>query len=346
MIKLDDEYKYSQEVPKLPWFHSPLIESKCLSEATGCTVLLKLDLHQPSGSFKSRGVGNFCLKALQSLAPSSPLPHFYISSGGNAGLAAVVAARSLGCSCTVVVPLLTTPLMINKIRKAGGEVVQQGESWAEADEYLREMMKKEARDGAVGVYCPPFDHPDVWEGNSTLITELLHDLSGAPPAAIIASVGGGGLFCGLQLGLQKHSLSHVPLIAVETQGAASLNTSLVAGANTALPAITSIAISLGARKVADKCFELAQRENVRSIVLEDAQAARACVRFAEEERCMVEAACGASLAVCYEGVLRKVVKGLSKEDTVVVVVCGGSNISLEMLEGYRKTYGDPIKSES
>ena len=129
---------------------------------------MKLDNHQPSGSFKSRGVGNLCLKAFQSRlssprsSSSKPLK-FYSSSGGNAGLAAVTAARSLGCTCTVVVPETTTQLMMDKIRAAGGEVLQYGESWSEADEYLRALMKMEA-DTEEGVYCPPFDHEDIWEG--------------------------------------------------------------------------------------------------------------------------------------------------------------------------------------
>lgn len=127
---------------------------------------MKLDNHQPSGSFKSRGVGNLCLKAIRSRPPSSsPKPiRFYSSSGGNAGLAAVTAARSLGCECTVVVPETTTQLMINKIRAAGGEVLQHGESWGEADEYLRALMDMEG-DVEEGVYCPPFDHEDIWEGS-------------------------------------------------------------------------------------------------------------------------------------------------------------------------------------
>ncbi|RPB28834.1 tryptophan synthase beta subunit-like PLP-dependent enzyme [Terfezia boudieri ATCC MYA-4762] len=322
-----------------PWITTPLLYSKGLSDAAGCQVYMKLDNHQPSGSFKSRGVGNLCLKAFQSrsLAPSPSSPSskplkFYSSSGGNAGLAAVTAAHSLGCTCTVVVPETTTQLMMDKIRAAGGEVLQHGESWGEADEYLRALMKMEA-DTEEGVYCPPFDHEDIWEGNSTLINEVLTQLPpGPPPAALIASIGGGGLYLGLQLGLDAHSLSSTPIIAVEPAGAASLAYSLSHGGNTPFPKITSIATSLGARRVADRAYELAsQRGNVRSVVLTEAQAAMGCVRFADEERMLVEAACGVSLAAVYGGYVRKVLPGVREKDRVVVVVCGGSAVSLEML---------------
>ena len=173
----------------------------------------------------------------------------------------------------------------------------------------------------------------VLSGNSAIVDEILAQLPpGPPPSAIVASIGGGGLYIGIQFGLDRHSLSHTPIIAVEPTGAASLAHALHAGTNTPFPKITSIATSLGARLVANRAYELAsKRGNVRSVVLTDAQAAMACVRFAEEEKVLVEAACGVSLACLYNGLLKKVLPGLSREDRVVVVVCGGSNVDLDML---------------
>ncbi|KAI7039200.1 hypothetical protein KC352_g46721, partial [Hortaea werneckii] len=53
-----------QYQPK-PWRKTPLVESANLSKAAGCRIFLKLDLLQPSGSFKSRGIGAFILSTLQ-----------------------------------------------------------------------------------------------------------------------------------------------------------------------------------------------------------------------------------------------------------------------------------------
>ena len=305
-----------------------------------------MDLHQPSGSFKSRGIGNMILKAIAALpidVPRSSLM-IYSSSGGNAGLAAVTAAHALGCPCTVVVPESTTELMIRKIKAAGGRVIQFGESWAEADIYLRELMVSEAESGAEGVvkgvYCPPFDHPDIWQGNSTIVDEIIAQLpnDAGIPAALVASVGGGGLLVGIQHGLERHSMGRIPVLAVETRGADSLAFSLLHPEAPVLPRISSIATSLGARRVAAECQRIVAREgsNIKSVVLEDWQGAQACIRFAEEERCVVEVACGISLAACYfGGVLEKALaRKVEKTDTVVVVVCGGSNISLGLLVSF------------
>ena len=173
-------------------------------------------------------------------------------------------------------------------------------------------------------------------GNSTVVDEVLTQLPpGPPPAAFIASIGGGGLYLGLQAGLDRHHLPDTPILAVEPTGAASLAYALSAGSNIPFPKITSIATSLGVGKVADRAFEMAsERGNVCSIVLTDAQAAMGCVRFADEERILVEAACGISLAAVYGGWVRKCLPGIRKTDRVVVIVCGGSNVSLDILVSF------------
>lgn len=228
--------------------------------------------------------------------------------------------------------------MIAKIRTAGAtDVIQRGATWAEADAYLRtEILAKDN----TGIYVPPFDHPYIWDGASTLVDEVAAQLpGGGEPDAVVCSVGGGGLFCGVMRGLDRHGWAEVPVLAMETRGADSLSESLKAGKLITLPGITSIATSLGATRVAEKTFEYANRLNVKSIVLEDAEAAMGCWRLADDERMLAETASGVSVAVCYNGVLEKAVKGLNKESRVVVVVCGGSNVTVEMLAEFRRTYG-------
>ncbi|KZF24594.1 tryptophan synthase beta subunit-like PLP-dependent enzyme [Xylona heveae TC161] len=343
-----------------PWRKTPLIESSALSRAAGCKVFLKLDNLQPAGSFKSRGIGNYLLARLRERG-DDPDIHFYSSSGGNAGLACVTAAQDLGHPATVVVPMSTKPMMIAKIRVAGAtDVIQHGASWAEADRFLREeILTRDTK----GVYVPPFDHPDIWKGNSTIVDEIAADfrdshgaqdhardaktVQAEKPDAIICSVGGGGLFIGIMQGLERHGWSpDVSVVAVETAGADSLASALDANELVTLTGITSIATSLGATRVAEKAFELGQlgrenvQNNVKSLVLSDAEAAMGSWRLADDERLLVEAACGVSVAVCYNGKrLKQLLPHLTPESKVVLVVCGGSNITVEGLAEYRRVYG-------
>jgi len=324
--------------------------------------MLKLEHLQPSGSFKSRGIGNYLLSHLpdriysassssastpsaSSEAMNHPEVHFYSSSGGNAGLACVTAAVALSCPCTVVVPMSTKPLMIAKLRAAGAhDVIQMGASWADADQYLREVLLMEDK---TGVYVPPFDHPDVWAGNSTLIPELVEQMNslGTAPTAIVCSVGGGGLFCGIKQGLTKapSTWEDTRVIAVETYGAESLYAAVEADKLVTLDGITSQATSLGAVRVAQKAFEYARESQgpnpVSCIRVTDEQAAAACVAIADKERTIVELACGASVAAVLDKPSLTQVLGreVTSDDVIVIILCGGSNVTVEMLAAWRET---------
>ncbi|KAH7188578.1 tryptophan synthase beta subunit-like PLP-dependent enzyme [Fusarium flagelliforme] len=325
---------------KLPWIKTPCLPSPQLSRLTGCNVFLKYENLQPSGSFKSRGIGNLMTQA--AAAATGPV-HFYCSSGGNAGLACATSAISLGQKATIVIPTIISPLMKGKLLDLGVEVHQKGKNWAECDKYMRsELVAKDP----TAVYVPPFDHPRVWDGAATMVDEIRDQVEGRVDG-IVCSVGGGGLVNGLMQGVESRPwLGDKPaVLAIETEGADSLNASVVAGEHVTLPEMTSIATSLGATRVSEQTWKWSQHPTgtMKSLVVSDADAAISAVRFADDARQLVEVACGAALAIAYRGDLRKVLgEGLSDEEwskkNVVFVVCGGSGVTLNMLSEYREKY--------
>lgn len=250
--------------------------------------------------------------------------------------------------------------MISKLRAAGATaVVQHGASWSEADSFLREEFIKNHdsdRDGVVNVYVPPFDDARIWAGAATMVDEIAEQMpprdgdgDGFPADAIVCSVGGGGLLNGVVGGLEKRvkgytSGKEVRVLAVETRGADSLAHALRVGRLSSLAGITSQATSLGALRVCEKTFANAVSPpagvRVCSMVGSDAEAARGILRLADEVRLQVELACGISLELAVAGRLKEVIPDLSPETRVVVVVCGGSNISAEMIAEYRQRLGE------
>lgn len=86
------------------------------------------------------------------------------------------------------------------------------------------------------------------------------------------------------------------MLAVETEGASSLTTSVQEGKLVTLPGITSIATSLGARTVAAEAFHLAKLPNSYQQVVTDADAVGACLQFADDHRTLVEPACTLQLS--------------------------------------------------
>ena len=310
---------------------TPLLLHRRLSTALGKSVWLKMDNAQPSGSFKLRGIGLLCQRAVASGAN-----HLVCPSGGNAGFAAAVAGVALAVRTTVVVPSTTGAAVCHAIADIGANVIVHGASWDDANVEARRLC------GAPGaIHIPPFDHPDIWDGNATLIDEAVlqatHSGGGDTPFdVVVCSVGGGGLLCGVLEGLHRNGLAHVPVLAVETDGAASYAAALRAGAPVSLPAIASVATSLGARRVAQAAFDWSRRHDIVSVVVSDAQAVDACVRFADDLRVLVEPACGAALAVAYQNMPQ-----WQHFSRPLVIVCGGIGIDLATLAALQARCSPP-----
>jgi L-serine/L-threonine ammonia-lyase len=300
---------------------TPLFASSPLSALLGAPVWLKLDALQPSGSFKLRGVGLACRRARERGATA-----LVSSSGGNAGLAAAVAGRALGMRVTVVVPATTDVRMQGLLRGEQADVVVHGAVWDEAHAHATALA---ASSGAFLVH--PFEGRDLWEGHATLIHEVAEQ--GPRPGVVVCAVGGGGLLCGVLQGLHDVGWASVPVVAAETEGAASYAAALAAGGPVTLPAITSLATSLGARRVADEAFAWSTRHEVRSVVVSDAAAVDACGRFLDDHRVLVEPACGAALAPVYGRA--PVLLGAGP---VLVVVCGGAGVTRERLAGWASSH--------
>ena len=304
---------------------TPLLRHAPLSRALGKDILLKMENLQPAGSFKLRGIGTMCARAA-----TDGITHFVCPSGGNAGFAAAVAGVALRVRTTIVVPETTAEMVRDKIRAIGADVVVHGSVWDEANQEALRMCETRGT-----LYVPPFDHPDIWDGNATLIDEAVAQAreNHLHFDAVICSVGGGGLMSGVIEGLHRNALAHVPLIAVETDGAASLNAAVQAGEIVALPAITSIATTLAARSVAQQAFDWTRRHEVRSVVVSDRQAVDACLRFADDMRMLVEPACGAALAVAYQNL-----PALADVERPLIVVCGGIGVDLAKLTEWRQRF--------
>jgi L-serine/L-threonine ammonia-lyase len=293
-----------------------------LDPAAGRETWVKMDAYQPTGSFKIRGVGLLCQRLWADGARA-----FVSSSGGNAGYAAAYAGQALGARVTVVAPSTTPDFMREKIAALGAEVRVEGDVWDEADRLARAI----AANGEAA-YVPPFDHPLLWEGHASLIDEML--AQGPTPDAVVVAVGGGGLLCGVAQGLARHGLDAVPILAVETEGAASFARAVEAGGPVALERIDTVASSLGARRVADAAFEWSRRRPITPVVVSDADAVRACARFLDAQLTLVEPACGAALSLAYDRH-----PALAPCARVAVIACGGMVVSLEKLAAWRERLG-------
>uniref|UniRef100_A0A674PQD1 L-serine ammonia-lyase n=1 Tax=Takifugu rubripes TaxID=31033 RepID=A0A674PQD1_TAKRU len=300
---------------------SPLRQSLPLTKEAGTAVYLKLDSSQPTGSFKIRGIGHLC----QTWAERG-CERLVCCSGGNAGMAAAYSARQLGVPATIVVPSVTPDLTVERLRDQGATVVVHGK----VADIVHGQQLVENNPG--WVFISPFDDPLIWEGHSSLVKELQQELREKPGAIVLS-------------GLRRAAWGDVPVVAMETRGAHSLNAAVKAGELVTLPEITSVATTLGLARVSERTFALVQEHPVFSEVVTDQDAVAAVERFIDDEKILVEPACGAALAAVYSGVLRRLQEeGKLAEPLggpVVVVVCGGNNISVQQLQKLKQQLGLP-----
>ena len=299
---------------------TPLFLHHRLSKERGQNIYLKMDCYQPSGSFKIRGIGYLCTQQAQKGTKG-----FVSSSGGNAGLAVAYSGIQLELPVTIIVPSTTPEHVREKMRILDARVIEHGDVWDESDIFARNYAEQHQCS-----YIHPFDDPTIWTGHSTLIDELKEQ--GPKPDLIVCSVGGGGLLCGIIEGLWKHGWNDVPVMAVETTGAASLHASVKAGSLVPIDSITSIAKTLGARKVASKALEWTEKHPITCVQVSDEQTVHACIELLNEQRILVEPACSASYCV-----LSNRHPLLDQAQNIVVVICGGSGLTLDMLQEWSRT---------
>ncbi|XP_048083927.1 serine dehydratase-like isoform X1 [Alosa alosa] len=306
-------------------FHinTPLLESISMSKRAGTAVLLKMESSQPSGSFKIRGIGHLCQKVAQSGSKG-----VVCASGGNAGMATAYAACKLGIPATIVVPTSSPELVVQKLKDQGATVRVVGKVWDDANAEALCLVESESL-----AFVPPFDHPLLWQGHASIVRELKASLP-EKPGAIVLSVGGGGLLCGVVEGLREVGWESVPVLCMETVGADSFNAAVKAGKLVTLPDITSEAKCLGAKTVCRQAFDYSKEAKLISEVVTDLEALEAVELFLDEERVLVEMACGAALAAVYSGLIQRL-QGEGQLPRplgpLVVIVCGGSSVDLAQL---------------
>ncbi|MFT7653050.1 MAG: L-serine/L-threonine ammonia-lyase [Limisphaerales bacterium] len=292
--------------------NTPLLYSQPLSDPLGSSVWLKMDALQPTGSFKIRGIGHACQSHVQNGAK-----RFISSSGGNAGIAAAYAGAQLGIPVLVFVPETTTQRALALIECHGAQTTVIGASWQEANDAAQAALRKG------DAYLHPFDDPLLWQGHASIIDEVA--ATGLVPDIVVTAVGGGGLLSGLAQGMKTHGWADSSLVAVETTGTASFAAAQTNNRPVELPAIESIATSLGARQICQQAFSVSTTRPIESVVVSDRDAVAGCRLLLDSHQVLVEPACGAAIA----GLSRA---NLGDAKTILVEVCGGVTSDLEFLQ--------------
>jgi len=296
---------------------SPFVENASLSGIVGRPVHLKLELLQPSGSFKVRGV----FSRILALSTQDREAGVVAVSGGNHGLAVASVARQLGLSAQVFMPHTAPVRSIDRIRRDDADLVL-------CEDVAQAFAEAEKASAKGRTYVHPFNDLDVMAGQATIGLEILD--SGTPITDLFVSIGGGGLIGGVAAAIRSVR-PDIRIWGVETNGADAMNRAFAAGRPVDMK-ITSIATTLGAPSVSDRSLALAQANVERVVVVPDAEAVRDMLVLLDEAKLLCEPA-----AACTLTAARMLANELPETARLGLVLCGG-NVTLEELALWREKF--------
>jgi len=179
-------------------------------------IRLKLENLQPINAYKLRGAAN----SVAMLSESERKRGVWTISAGNAGQGVAYAARQAGVPCTVVVIETAPESKIERMRALGAKLipVPYDLAW--------KALEERSYPRAEGTFVHPFDDHNFIAGHGTMGLEILED---APEtAAVIASIGGGGLITGVGSAI-KALKPEIKIFGVEPETAAPAALSFAKG---------------------------------------------------------------------------------------------------------------------
>lgn len=264
-------------------------------------VVAKLDLLQPTGSFKVRGATSLLLGS------DVGERGVVAASGGNFGLAVAWAAGRVGIRADIFVPATSPKEKVEPIRELGATVHVVEGYYAEALEAADERVRDT---GALRAHA--YDDRLVVAGQGTATLELLEDAPGLD--TVLVACGGGGLMAGAVAAAE----GRVRVVAVETIATPTLHAAREAGGPVDVEVGGLAASSLGARRLGELAWE-AQRSLAEVVRVEDDEVADAQRRLWHVARLVAEPGGATALAALTSGRYRP-----SRDERVGVLVCGAN----------------------
>jgi threonine dehydratase len=294
---------------------SPLEPAHNLSRRIGNQVLLKREDQQPVFSFKLRGAYN----KMWHLTPEQRASGVICASAGNHAQGVALAARRLGCTAVIVMPVTTPSLKIDAVRALGGSVVLHGDSFSDAYQHA---LALQAERGLTFVH--PFDDPDVIAGQGTVAMEILRQHQG-PIDAVFVAIGGGGLISGVAAYI-KAVRPEIRVIGVQMVDSDAMLQSVRAGKRITLADVGLFSDGTAVKQVGQETFRLA-RALVDDYVVVDTDAVCAAIKDVfQDTRSILEPAGALGVAAIKQYVALHRLRG----KTCVAITCG-ANMNFDRL---------------
>jgi len=261
---------------------TPFVESRTISQLTGCQVFLKFENLQYTASFKERGACN----KLAQLTPEERVRGVVAMSAGNHAQGVAYHAHRLGLRAVIVMPRFTPGVKVERTRGFGAEVVLHGDTLDAARSHARELAQQQGL-----VFVHPYDDEAIVAGQGTVALEMLRDQPDLD--TLVIAIGGGGLIAGIATAA-KAIRPDIEIVGVQTERFPAMVNAIK---GTHLPQGTSTiaeGIAVGTPGVVTEAIV---RQRVDDLLLVDeGDVEQAIVMLLEIEKTLVEGAGAAGLA--------------------------------------------------
>lgn len=296
-------------------YHTPLLTSRSLSEATGFDMRLKAELFQRGGSYKVRGPMN----KIAHLSREERSRGVICSSAGNHSQGVAIAAARFGIPAVVVMAENATPSKIAATEGYGAEVVLHGSIWDEANEKALELVETRGL-----TYLHPFDDPYLIAGQGTVGLEIMDDWPDTE--VVVVPIGGGGLISGVSMAVKSRN-PNVRVVGVESSGAPAMKRSVEAGYPITLDQVNCVIDGLRVKRVGRNTCSVVRRFVDEIVTLPDAQIFEAVLWLMTRAKLVAEGAAAAPVAALLQGLVE------APPGSKVVAVLSGGNLDVEQLRG-------------
>jgi len=313
---------------------TPLERSLSLSTIASADVYHKLEIWQPTGSFKVRGAANKLLRLRDEDTPAFRRG-FVAASAGNHGLGLAHASTSLAARATLVVPRSVSPAKLESLWRYPIELVVSVGNYDVAEADARKMAQDRGT-----VLVSPYNDADVIAGAGTIGIEILADLPDVD--VVLVPVGGGGLAAGIALYI-KSIAPRTRVIGVQSEAYPAMFRARAAGAIVTVDDLPSLADGLaGNIEAGSITFDLCRHYLDDMVLVSENDIENAIRYFVRDERIIVEG----SGAVCAAALLARKVDLNTAGVTRARVVCvtTGRNIAEKVLVDLLAKPGDNSSS--
>ena len=154
-----EKFEEASEVVKQVTTPTKLVYSEYLSAQTGARIYLKPENMQHTGAYKLRGA----YYKISTLSEEDRSKGLITASAGNHAQGVAYAAKRYGCRATIVMPIGTPLIKVNRTKSYGAEVILYGDVYDDACEYAYKLAEEHGY-----TFVHPFDDLDVATGQGSI----------------------------------------------------------------------------------------------------------------------------------------------------------------------------------